>query len=112
VPKLSDSGGNLATDGGDLFQTVSELKAGVAIALAVDSPDLSGGEKFAMRVGWGNFQGDANAVGFSAVGLVCSGCFNGRISLDGSVGMGWSDYKTYNADAIIGSRLGMRWSWK
>ena len=107
----SDLGGNLATDGGDLFKTVGELKAGVAIALAVDAPDLSDSEKFAMRVGWGNFQGDANAVGFSAVGLICRECFSGKISLYGSA-VGWSDYKTYNADAIIGNRLGMRWSWK
>ena len=66
-----------------------------------------------MRVGWGNFQGDANAVALSAIGVFCRGCFTkgDRLALDASVGAGWSDYKTYSADNIVGGRAGVQWTW-
>jgi len=105
--------GNLASDNGDVFKAIGQLRAGVAVALVADAPSLTQRENFGMRVGWGNFQGDANAVALSAIGVFCRGCFTqgDRLALDASVGAGWSDYKTYSADNIVGGRAGVQWTW-
>ena len=53
------------------------------------------------------------AVAWSAVGVICRGCITAgdRITVDGSVGAGWSEYKTYYANNIVGGRAGMSWGW-
>jgi trimeric autotransporter adhesin len=109
----TDANGNLASDNGDVFKAIGQLRAGVAVALAAEAPSLTQQESFGMRVGWGNFQGDANAVALSAIGVFCRGCFTkgDRLALDASVGAGWSDYKTYSADNIVGGRAGVQWTW-
>ena len=109
----TDMNGNLASDNGDTFKAVSKLQAGVAIALAAEAPTLTSSQTFGVRVGWGNYQGDANAVAASAIGVLCRNCFsfNDSISLDGSVGAGWSEFKTYNSGNVIGGRAGLSWAW-
>jgi hypothetical protein len=110
----SDANGHLATDGGDVFKAVGELYAGVAIALAAEAPSLTENENFGLRLGWGNFEGEANAVAFAAIGVLCRDCVQpgDRIAIDGAIGAGWSDYKGYNADEVIGGRAGVQWTWK
>jgi hypothetical protein len=109
----TDINGNLASDNGDTFTAISRLQAGVAIALAAEAPPLTASQNFGVRVGWGNYQGDANAVAASAIGVVCRGCFSygDRITIDGSVGAGWSEFKTYNSGNTVGGRAGLSWGW-
>ena len=109
----TDAAGHLASDGGDVFRSIAKLQAGVAIALAAEAPSLTTMENFGMRIGWGNFEGDANAVAISAIGVLCRGCLTAgdRIAIDGSVGAGWSDYKQYSGSNTIGGRAGVQWTW-
>jgi hypothetical protein len=109
----TDINGNLASDNGDTFKAVSRLQAGVAIALAAEAPPLTAAQNFGVRIGWGNFEGDANAVAASAIGVLCRGCFTSgdRITVDGSVGAGWSEFKTYSSNNTVGGRAGVSWGW-
>ena len=70
----TDANGNLASDNGDVFKAIGQLRAGVAVARR-PRPRADQRESFGKRVGWGNFQGDANAVALSAIGVFCRGCF-------------------------------------
>ena len=63
----TDAAGHLASDGGAVFEAIAKVQAGVAIALAIEAPSLTERENFGIRVGWGNFDGEANAFGFSAI---------------------------------------------
>src|SRR5690606_34691961 len=40
----SDAHGNLATDGGEIYKKLDEAEAGIAIAIAMENPDLVAGE--------------------------------------------------------------------
>jgi hypothetical protein len=66
-----------------------ELTEGIAIALALQQPMFQPGQTFAVRVGWGNFDGE-NAVGATAAGLLVKGAFGpgSTVVLDGGVGTG------------------------
>jgi hypothetical protein len=70
-----------------------ELTEGIATIASLAQPILLPGQHFAMRAGWGGYD-DANAVGFSAAGVVASNLLsNGRgtLTLDGGVGFGTSE---------------------
>ena len=70
-----------------------ELTEGIATVASLAQPILLPGQHFAMRAGWGGYD-DANAVGFSAAGVVASNLLsNGRgtLTLDGGVGFGTSE---------------------
>jgi hypothetical protein len=110
----TDAAGHLASDGGAVFRAIARAQAGIAIALAVEAPSLTESERFGVRVGWGNFEGDANAFGLSAMGVLCRGCFSqgDRIALDGSIGIGSSDFMSYGDDNVVASRLGVQWTWR
>jgi len=109
----TDINGNLASDNGDTFKAVSRLQAGVAVAMAAETPQITSSQNFGMRVGWGNYLNEANGVAASAIGVVCRGCFsNGdRIAVDGAVGAGWSSYKTYDSGNVVAGRAGLSWGW-
>jgi trimeric autotransporter adhesin len=66
-----------------------ELAGGIAIASALATPTLLTGQTFAMRGGWGNFDG-SNALSFSAAGLVSRGYAGPTSSLVLDVGVGRS----------------------
>lgn len=58
--------------------------------VALAQPVLLPGQTFAMRAGWGGYD-DANAVGFSAAGVVAKNLLSqgrGTLTLDGGVGFG------------------------
>jgi trimeric autotransporter adhesin len=111
----TDTFGHLASDGGAVFKGLARAQAGIAIALAIEAPSLTGSEIFGMRVGYGNFNGDANAMGFSAMGVLCRDCFGSkgdRIALDVAAGVGSSDFMQYGSGNVTSARAGMQWTWK
>jgi len=61
----------------------------------------------------GQFPGRRQRRGAECHRGFCRGCFTkgDRLALDASVGAGWSDYKTYSADNIVGGRAGVQWTW-
>jgi hypothetical protein len=74
---------------GNLQERDKELAEGIAIALSLDAPTFQPGQDFAMRLGWGNFDG-SNAFGATAAGVLDRGSFgaNSTVTLDGGVGFG------------------------
>src|SRR6185503_11071140 len=77
----TDAQGNLASDGGALQRQIDnlgrrdgELADGIAIALALQQPIFHSGQKFAGRLGYGNFDG-SNALGLSLAGVIDKGSF-------------------------------------
>ncbi len=112
----SDANGNLATDGGQIFNQldnqqrqinqlgddVDRVESGVAVALSSVGPDLTGAEKFGLSLNWGGFEG-ASAIGGGATAVVWRG--NGsRFALTGGIGVGFDE------DAV-GGRAGGQWTW-
>jgi hypothetical protein len=59
-----------------------ELAEGIAISLALDAPVLRPGQTFALRGGWGNFDG-SNAAGVTAAGAISQ-----NVAVDAGVGWG------------------------
>lgn len=110
----TDVFGNLASDGGKVFKAIAEVQAGVAIALAIEAPSLATGETFGFRVGYGNFEGGANAVGISAIGVLGTNVFaeGDRVAIDGGFGMGDSSFLTYGSDAVYAGRAGIQWTFR
>jgi hypothetical protein len=108
----SDAYGNLASDGGAfqrqidaLGQRDEELAEGIAIALALDAPHLNVGQSFALRMGYGNFDG-SSALGVAAAGLLDRGSFgdNSTITLDGGIGFG-------TTDGTVAGKAGLTFGW-
>jgi hypothetical protein len=64
-----------------------ELADGIAISLALAQPMFQPGQTFAMRVGWGNFDG-SNALAVSAAGLVGKFSNGNTVVLDVGFGGG------------------------
>ena len=73
---------------------------GVAIAMALSSPDLVAGERFAVKVNLGTYNG-SNAFGFSVAGVLARTDF-GRVTLSGGVA---------STGANTGGNVGMQLSW-
>ena len=112
----TDAGGNLATDGGAVFNAIAKVQAGVAIATAMETPELSNGENFGFRIGWGgfdSFESEANALGLAAIGVIGRNFFGGqnRLALDVGVGLGWSEFKEYRQDEVLAGRAGAQFTW-
>jgi hypothetical protein len=98
----SDAGGNLATDGGAIFNSLNQLqnsinqlqqedrrlRSGIAIAMSVEQPIFHAGQTFAFNIGYGNFEG-SNAVGLSAAGIVDRGTFGPTSTVTLHGGAGW-----------------------
>jgi TolA-binding protein len=73
---------------------------GVAIAMALSSPDLVAGERFAMKINLGTYNG-SNAFGFSVAGVLARTDF-GRVTMSGGVATTGSN---------TGGNVGMQLSW-
>jgi len=73
---------------------------GVAIAMALSSPDLVAGERFAMKFNLGTYNG-ANAFGVSVAGVLARTDF-GRVTLSGGVATTGDN---------TGGNVGMQLSW-
>jgi len=113
----SDAAGNMATDGGALFQELDRLNAvdnqlrndintvesGVAIALSAVGPDLVGAERFGLSLNWGGFEG-ASAIGGGATAVV-SRWNSSRLAVTGGVGV------ALEGESAVGGRVGGQWTW-
>jgi hypothetical protein len=124
----SDTNGNLATDNGAVFHQLNNLsndvdknRAGVALAIAMAGPDLTGNERFGMSANWGNFDG-SNAFGMGFEGVVANDLLidGGRFAITGGFGVGVinnSQNFTFgnsfggNSDNVWGGRVGGQWTW-
>jgi len=109
----SDSAGNLATDGGEIFKNQSKLEAGVAMSLALENPDLRGSQTFAVAANVGFFE-DATALGFSAIGQLSDNLLgmNEQIALAGGVSFS-VDESSFGGrtDEAVGGRVGVEMGW-
>ena len=113
----SDSDGNLATDGGDIFRQLDRLNRrsaeffqGVALAMAANGPDLTGSERFGISANYGNFEG-ANAFGMGLEGVLAYDVLTrgDRLAITGGWGVGFGDRE---ADDVFGGRVGAQWTWE
>jgi len=77
---------------------IRQNSEGVAMAMAMDAPDLQATEKMAVEMNWGTFAGE-NGFAFSGAVRVSR-----HVSLDGGVGMGASG-------DTMGGRAGLRLGW-
>jgi len=112
----TDSNGNLASDGGATFKAIARVQAGVAVSMAMATPNFAKGEKIGVRVGWGGFNscgGGANAFGLSIGGVLAENTFskNDRLVVDAGIAMGYSQFMGYREDAVIGGRAGLQLTW-
>jgi hypothetical protein len=89
---------------------LSELNAGVALALAAPGPDLTGNERFGIGVNYGNYEG-TGAVGVGLTGVVLPTVGqSGRLAVTGGVRYGFSDGR-YSSKDVIGGRVGAQFTW-
>jgi hypothetical protein len=124
----SDANGHLATDNGAVFHQLNELgngvakaRSGIALAIAMAGPDLTGNERFGMSANWGNFDG-ANGFGMGFEGVVANDLLitGGRFAITGGFGVGFVDNGNNNtfgnsfgssSDNVWGGRVGGQWTW-
>jgi hypothetical protein len=83
----------------------AELGEGIAVAMALTAPNFLPGQTFAVRVGWGNFDG-SHAVGLAAAGVVAKNTFGpgSSVVLDGGLGVG-------TGQGVAGGRAGLTLGW-
>jgi trimeric autotransporter adhesin len=79
-------------------RNIRENAEGVAMAMAMDAPDLQATEKMALKMNWGTFAGESGFAFSGAMRL------SQHVSLDGGVGMGASGDN-------MGGRAGLRVGW-
>ena len=126
----SDQGGNLATDGGLVFDKINEFddhfktvdrrldndgrridenQSGVALAISMENPDLTGNERFGVAMNYGNFEG-ASALSWAGTGVLGYDVLSrgDRIAVSGGFGVGFAEN---NGDDVWGGRVGAQWTW-
>ena len=124
----SDANGHLATDNGQLFHELNNIgneadrvRSGVALAIAMAGPDLTGNERFGVSANWGNFDG-SNAFGMGFEGVLWNDLFatGGRFAVTGGFGVGAVDNGHNDSfghsfgssdDNVWGGRVGGQWTW-
>jgi len=110
----SDRNGNLATDGGLLFDEISKVGGGVAIAIALENPDLVAGERFGLSGNIGIWEGNV-ALGFSAIGVLGHNFagYGERWALSGGVGFTVKEesFGRRGGESSIGGRAGIQVTW-
>ncbi len=81
--------GTDATNKAYVDKGLNKAYEGTAIALAISQPVFLPGQTFAMRAGWGDYEGQ-NAFGVSVAGVVAHNVFGygSTVSLDGGIGAG------------------------
>ena len=91
-----------------LNQRIDENNSGIALAVAMQNPDLTGSETFGMAANWGAFE-NANALGMSLMGVLGHDFIKpgDRVALSGGFGVG---FETGNGDSVYGGRVGLQWT--
>ena len=110
----TDSNGHLASDGGQIFDQLSEHGAGIAIAIAMENPDLVANERFGIAANLGFFEGNT-ALAVSMMGVLGHD-FAGhgeRWALSGGVGVSLKeeDFGGRGGDSVVAGRAGVQVSW-
>lgn len=110
----TDAAGNLATDGGEIYRTLSENQAGIAIAMALPTPSLQLDERFGLAVNWGRYR-HSQAIGVSALGVINDNVFGGgeRLSLNGAIGLSKNEksFGGHSSGTAHGGRVGFQLTW-
>ena len=110
----SDTAGNLATDGGQVFDTLSKNQAGIAIAMAMVNPSLNADETFGIAIHWGRFE-HSEAIAAAAMGVVNRDVFGGgeRLAITGSIGISLREqsFGGRKPDNVSGGRVGLQLTW-
>ena len=110
----TDAAGNLATDGGQIYETLSENQAGIAIVMAMPTPSLLASESFGIAFNWGKFK-QSQAIGISAMGVINRNVFGGgeRLALNGGFGVSTNEktFGGHNAGTTNGGRVGVQLTW-
>jgi len=100
-----------AADIADNRDDIDTNTQGVAIAIAMEGPDLAGNETFALAANWGTFEG-VNAFAASATGVLSRDVFadGSGVRLSASGGIGFSPSQD-GADDSVAGRAGVQLSW-
>ena len=110
----TDSNGHLASDGGQIFRELGEQGAGIAIALALENPDLVGNEKFGLAANLGFFEGNT-ALGVALMGVLGQNFagYGERWAVSGGVGVSLNENEFGNqgTDRTVAGRAGVQVSW-
>jgi hypothetical protein len=104
----SDTAGNLATDGGEIFRRLDDNQAGIALAMSMQNPDLAGEERFGVAANWGTFEG-AHALSVSLMGVLGEDVFaqGDRVAVSGGFGGG---FQYGRGKDVYGGRVGLQWT--
>ena len=110
----SDGMGNLATDGGLIFETLSELQAGIAISMAMGMPTLQADQNYGIGLNFGGFK-ESYAIGISALALINKDVFGGgeHLGLNGAFGVSTREdtFGGRKSSSVTGVRVGLQLSW-
>ena len=110
----SDAAGNLATDGGQIYETLSENQAGIAIAMGMTNPSLSGEETFGVGINWGRFEG-SQSLNLTVMGVISRNLFGGdeRLSISGGYGVSLKEerFGGHKTNGVNGGRIGLQLTW-
>jgi hypothetical protein len=81
-----------------------EMSAGIAMATALENPDLTGRETFGVMVNYGNYEG-SSAIAVTAMGVLGYNVLEpgDRVSLGGGVGFSTDEGQ-------VGGRVGLQWT--
>ena len=109
----TDDNGNLASDGGALFREVGKNKAGIAVATAMQAPDLKGDERFGIALNVATFDGEAHGLAFTAAGVLATDVFHAgdRLSLNVGVGGGLANDMNGYRQNVFSARGGLQLTW-
>jgi hypothetical protein len=82
--------------------------SGIALATAMQNPDLVGSERIGIAANWGTFE-EANALGLSLMGVLGNDFFmeNDRVAISGGFGVG---FDSGAGDDVYGGRVGLQWT--
>ncbi len=110
----TDADGHVASDGGQIFRDLGKQGAGIAIATALENPDLVGNETFGLAANMGSFDGNT-AIAVSAMGVLGRDFLGSgeRWAVSGGVGVSLNekDYGGQNTDRAVAGRAGVQVTW-
>ena len=88
---------------------IDETESGVALAISMENPDLTGNERFGVAMNYGNFQG-ASALSWAGMGVLGYDVLSrgDRVAISGGFGVGFAEN---NGDDVWGGRVGAQWTW-
>ncbi|WP_127077546.1 hypothetical protein [Rhodomicrobium lacus] len=103
--RIADTNSRLDAGLRSANRRIDETQEGVAIALALQQPIFAPGQSFAVRAGWGNFEGES-AFGLSGAGIIGRDVFGPGtlVALDGGFGVGASS-------GVMAGKAGVTFGW-